>query len=168
LAWNASTDNVAVSHYVVYRNGLQLSTSDSTRFTDSNVVGGHFYNYQVSAVDTSGNESQVSDLLAVKTPDSEGINVTFVIHGATTVPGQDVYVVGNHSLLGNWSPTLASGPGDGSAYPTWTLDKVLPASTSFEFKAIIKDAQGNVQWEPGANNAYTTPVSGSAEYTIYW
>ncbi len=168
LSWQASTDDQAMGSYNVWRNGNLIGISNTTAYTDTSVAPTSNYQYQVTAVDAAGNESGYSDVLNVDTPASTGVTVTFNIYGATTVPGQDVYIVGNHALLGNWAPANASGPGDGTAYPLWKVTTTLPANTSVEFKAIIKDQNGNVTWEPGANNAYTTPASGNATVTVNW
>ncbi|WP_371603931.1 alpha-amylase family glycosyl hydrolase [Streptomyces sp. NBC_01220] len=83
---------------------------------------------------------------------------------ATTQPGQNIYVTGNQSALGNWNP--ASAPKlDPATYPVWKLDVSLPAGTSFEYKYVRKDASGNVTWESGANRTATVPSSGKVTLT---
>ena len=37
----------------------------------------------------------------------------------------------------------------------------LPADTHIEWKCLKKDDAGNVQWQPGENNRFTTPRSGT-------
>ncbi|MDT4910836.1 MAG: acid phosphatase type 7, partial [Pseudonocardiales bacterium] len=77
LAWTASTDNVAVTGYNVYRNGIALQTAtvpDSnppTTFTDDTAAPGTTYTYQVSAVDAAGNESSKASV-SVTTPGGGG------------------------------------------------------------------------------------------------
>jgi transposase-like protein len=86
---------------------------------------------------------------------------------ATTVPGQNIYVVGNIPALGSWAPAAALKL-DPAAYPVWKLTARLPAGTSFEYKYIRKDAAGNVTWESGANRTATVPVSGSITLNDTW
>ena len=68
LTWTASTDNVGVTQYKVYRTqGTNTTTTTvssttvcsgtSCAYTDSTVSGGTSYTYQLSALDGSGNES---------------------------------------------------------------------------------------------------------------
>lgn len=57
LSWTASTDNVAVIGYKIFRNGLQIGTSASNSYKDQTVVPGNTYEYKVSAYDTASNES---------------------------------------------------------------------------------------------------------------
>ncbi|MFJ6460793.1 carbohydrate-binding module family 20 domain-containing protein [Streptomyces sp. NPDC091387] len=78
---------------------------------------------------------------------------------ATTQLGQNIYVTGNQSALGNWNPAAALKL-DPATYPVWKLEVSLPAGTSFEYKYVRKDASGNVTWESGANRTATVPASG--------
>jgi len=62
LAWTASTDNVGVQGYRVYRDGLQIGTVPvgTTSFADTGLAGGSAHAYTVAAVDGSGNASAQS------------------------------------------------------------------------------------------------------------
>jgi hypothetical protein len=56
LQWSASDDNLAVSSYAVFRDGLEIGDSSSTSFTDTGAsVGSH--TYTVKAEDEAGNRS---------------------------------------------------------------------------------------------------------------
>ncbi|MFI8290789.1 glycosidase [Streptomyces sp. ms191] len=92
------------------------------------------------------------------TPPPAAAGASFNVN-ATTVVGQDIYVTGNQSALGNWSPAAALKL-DPASYPVWKLTVSLPAGTSFEYKYVRKDAAGNVTWESGANRTATVPASG--------
>ncbi|MDP1666736.1 MAG: right-handed parallel beta-helix repeat-containing protein [Methylobacter sp.] len=70
LAWNASTDNVSVSGYKIYRNGTEIGSNAATSFTDTTVAGGITYNYTVKAYDAAGNLSVASNTSTVNTPQS--------------------------------------------------------------------------------------------------
>ncbi len=61
LSWDASTDNVAMSHYRVYRNAVRHREVRDPYFNDSEFRLGSEYAYQVSAVDKAGNESARSN-----------------------------------------------------------------------------------------------------------
>ena len=70
LTWTASSDNVGVAHYDIYRDGLAIGSSDEARFTDTTASPMTSYSYTVVAVDASGNESPPSDPSnTVTTPD---------------------------------------------------------------------------------------------------
>ncbi|MDX3764203.1 MULTISPECIES: carbohydrate-binding module family 20 domain-containing protein [unclassified Streptomyces] len=83
---------------------------------------------------------------------------------ATTQLGQNIYVVGNQSALGNWNTDSALKL-DPATYPVWKLDVRMPAGTSFEYKYIRKDASGAVTWESGANRTAAVPSSGKVSLT---
>ncbi|WP_406370927.1 alpha-amylase family glycosyl hydrolase [Streptomyces sp. NBC_01550] len=83
---------------------------------------------------------------------------------ATTQPGQNIYVTGNQSALGNWNTDSALKL-DPATYPVWKLDVSMPAGTSFEYKYVRKDASGAVTWESGANRTATVPSSGKVSLT---
>ncbi|MDI6827105.1 MAG: N-acetylmuramoyl-L-alanine amidase [Armatimonadota bacterium] len=68
LTWSASTDNRAVAGYKVYRNGSQIATTANTSYSDTTCTANTTYTYQVSAYDTSGNESAKSSAVVVTTP----------------------------------------------------------------------------------------------------
>jgi chitodextrinase len=70
LAWSASTDNVAVTGYTIYRNGQEIGTVGSTTLTyqDVTVAPGTSYTYTVDAFDAAGNHSPPSNAAAVTTP----------------------------------------------------------------------------------------------------
>ncbi|WP_030970653.1 carbohydrate-binding module family 20 domain-containing protein [Streptomyces sp. NRRL S-1824] len=83
---------------------------------------------------------------------------------ATTQLGQNIYVTGNQSALGNWN-TGSALKLDPATYPVWKLDVSMPAGTSFEYKYVRKDASGAVTWESGANRTATVPSSGKVTLT---
>jgi len=90
------------------------------------------------------------------------VDVAFTCHNGETIWGQNVYVLGSIAELGAWDTDKARilSPNN---YPVWgsTLTN-LPADTYFEWKCIKKDGAGNVEWQPGGNNQFTTPSSGPA------
>lgn len=90
---------------------------------------------------------------------TSNVSVTFTCQNGTTVWGQNVYVVGNIAALGSWN-TASAVLLSSASYPTWTGTIQVPAATAIEWKCIKKNGSA-VEWEPGANNLYTTPASGS-------
>ena len=76
LKWNASSDNVAVTGYTIYRNGAQVGSTagaTATTFTDSTVSPSAGYQYTVDAFDGSGNHSARSAPVSVTTPAPTGV-----------------------------------------------------------------------------------------------
>lgn len=73
LAWSASTDNIGVVGYKLYRGGSLVQTlGNVTAAIDSGLTASTSYNYQVSAYDLDGNESVLTAVLAVTTLASGG------------------------------------------------------------------------------------------------
>jgi chitodextrinase len=62
LAWSASSDNVGVSGYGLYRNGVGAGTSASTTSTLSGLACGTSYTFGVDAFDAAGNRSAVASV----------------------------------------------------------------------------------------------------------
>jgi chitodextrinase len=62
LSWTASSDNVAVTGYVIYRDGVELTTvsGTATSFRDTGLDFSTRYAYSVQAIDGAGNRSPPS------------------------------------------------------------------------------------------------------------
>src|SRR3989442_4778280 len=60
LSWTASTDNVGVAGYQIYRGGAQIATNSFTSYADTGLSPAATYVYQVSAYDAAGNVSALS------------------------------------------------------------------------------------------------------------
>ncbi|MBK3497443.1 fibronectin type III domain-containing protein, partial [Viridibacillus sp. YIM B01967] len=72
LMWSPSEDNIAVDHYVVYRETssgqmIAVGTSNTTSFMDKSLQSNTTYKYTVTAVDAARNESIKSNILTVTT-----------------------------------------------------------------------------------------------------
>lgn len=69
LNWETSTDNVGVTGYDVYQNGVKInpSTITTTSYNVTGLLPATLYNYTVKAKDAAGNESSFSNSLAVTT-----------------------------------------------------------------------------------------------------
>ena len=57
VSWDASTDNVGVTSYQIFRDGAQIGTSSTPSYKDQTVVPGNTYAYSARAVDAKGNTS---------------------------------------------------------------------------------------------------------------
>src|SRR5207302_1801753 len=68
LSWTASSDNVGVSGYRVYRGGTQIATRSTTSFADTGLSPSTTYNYTVAAYDAAGNLSAQSSSASATTP----------------------------------------------------------------------------------------------------
>ena len=93
LTWTASTDDVGVTGYDIYRNGTEVGSSTTTTYTDTGLTAGTTYSYTVKAKDAANNESDASNTASVTTSAasagvtqvSAGIYITAVLKSDGTV-----------------------------------------------------------------------------------
>ncbi len=94
------------------------------------------------------------------------IPVTFEVN-ASTIFGENLYVVGNIAALSNWSPSgglaLSS-----AAYPLWRATLNLAPGSTVEYKYIKRNGSGVVTWEGGANRVLAVPASGAVNLHDTW
>lgn len=60
LTWKASTDNVGVAGYRVFRNGTQVAIVTSTQFQNNGLAASTTYTFTAQAYDAAGNSSAAS------------------------------------------------------------------------------------------------------------
>ena|GEM_PF-1661914 len=89
LGWTAATDNVGISLYQVYLNGILDGTATNTNFADQCLAPGVTYTFTVYAKDTSGNVSQSPATLSVTTP-ATSPNMAGDINCSSSVDSQDL------------------------------------------------------------------------------
>jgi alpha-amylase len=87
---------------------------------------------------------------------------------ASTVWGENVFVVGNTAALGDWNPASAVALSSAS-YPVWRGSATLPGGTAIQYKFIKKNGT-QVIWESDPNRTRTTPSAApcSATWTDSW
>lgn len=84
LSWTASSDNVGVTSYQIYRDGVQIGTSTQTRYADSGLNANTNYSYYVKALDAAGNASAASNTALVKTPNTGVSILNFYLSSKTS------------------------------------------------------------------------------------
>lgn len=70
LSWQAASDNLKVSGYLVYRDGQPIETEQpirETTYTDTNLPDGEEFTYQVRSFDFAGNLSPLGEEIFVAT-----------------------------------------------------------------------------------------------------
>lgn len=72
LSWTASTDNVAVTGYRIYRGGAQIGTTANTSYSDTGLSPETAYTYTVAAYDAVPNVSAQSSPASATTQASVG------------------------------------------------------------------------------------------------
>jgi chitodextrinase len=88
LAWTASTDNVGVTGYHVYRDGALAGTSPSAGYTFTGLNCGTSYTFSVDAYDAAGNRSGQASVVAATAKCTDSVAPTTPTNlkatGATT------------------------------------------------------------------------------------
>ncbi|KAL1962885.1 hypothetical protein VTN77DRAFT_9063 [Rasamsonia byssochlamydoides] len=80
----------------------------------------------------------------------------------TTTYGENVFLSGSISQLGDWDTDDAvalSAANYTASNPLWYVTVTLPAGTSFEYKFIKKEEDGDIEWESDPNRSYTVPTA---------
>lgn len=147
LSWSASTDNVAVTGYKIYRGGAYVTTVTALTYTDTGRSAGTAYSYQVSAIDARSNESAKSTAANATTPAFSNI---ILDNGAAT-------------LSGAWSTGSSSTDKYGADY-VYASTAVTGTKTATWTPTIAYPGNYNVYvWYPiGSNRATNSP------YTTAW
>ncbi|QHI71661.1 fibronectin type III domain-containing protein [Aminipila terrae] len=67
LSWSASTDNVGVTAYDIYRNNIYLASTSMTSYTANGLNPSSNYQFYVKAKDAKGNISNSSNIISLST-----------------------------------------------------------------------------------------------------
>jgi fibronectin type 3 domain-containing protein len=161
VTWSASTDNVGVTAYNIYRDGTRTDSVGGTKltYTDPNVQAGSTHTYKVTAQDAAGNESAKSagasvtmpmpgDVQAPTVPKNVAATVQDSFHVKVTwsastdnvgVAGYDVYR-GGVRVAANLT---------GTSY----TDATVEPGTSATYTVLAKDAAGNASAQSSGASA---------------
>jgi chitodextrinase len=149
LSWSASTDNVGVTGYTIYRNGTALTTVSGTTLTyaDTTVHDLTSYTYSVDAFDAASNHSAQSPTIPVATPDwtaptvPTGLTAHFVstpeVDLSWTGSTDNVAVTGYTIYRGGTALTTVSGT------TTSYADKAITVPANYSYTVDAFDAAGN-------------------------
>jgi len=154
LGWQPAPDNAGLSGYILYRNGAVLTwlPAGATAYGDTGLTTETRYDYQLVAIDQSGNQGPAALVSAVTQPARILFNSTL----ETATPG----VIAGNSIPG-W--TLQSPPGAVSVTTEharagskafkfdfkkedWKLDTVLRAEAIPNPNASLNMALGQTYW----------------------
>ena len=151
LSWGASTDNIGVAGYRVYRDKQLVQEVQGEQFTDTGLTEDAEYTYEVRAFDAAGNQSEVSNRINVRTkgifdhkPPTTPMNVratvvtenkvTLLWEASSDESGIRSYQVYRNSIL------VGSLPGDTLSY----TDTNLSEKTKYYYTITACDHAGNV------------------------
>lgn len=147
VSWTASTDNVKVGGYKVFRNGVHIGSTGLTNYVDSGLAASTTYAYHVAAIDMTANVSANAGPLSVQTkaPDTTPPSQPAFTAGAALSTTQinvawsaatDNVGVVSYNLFRN-GVKIATTAGFGWA------DSGLSPNTTYMYTLVALDAAGN-------------------------
>ncbi|WP_369015795.1 cellulase family glycosylhydrolase [Actinocrinis puniceicyclus] len=159
LTWTASTDNVGVAGYNVYRGSTLVGTSSGTTYTDAGLTSGTAYTYSVAAYDAAGNVSAKSTAVTATTSSASsggggclasmhvdtswtgGFNATVTVTNTSTSTATSSWKVswtwsGGQTVGSMWN-AVSTASGSTETATNEPYNGAIPASgsTSFGFQA---------------------------------
>jgi len=162
LSWNASTDNVGVAGYKVYRDGAFLASTSTTSYSDTAVQGGTSHSYKVYAYDAAGNISPASNTATVTTPTDTQQPTTPTGLAGTAVSASQVNLTWNaasdnvgvagYTVYRNGSPIATTSGANATSYS----DSSVASGTTYTYTVDAFDGTGNHS-PPSGPVSVTTP-----------
>ncbi len=147
LSWGASSDNVGVAGYDVFRNGVKVGSMSSTGTTWSGLVCGTTYAAAVDAYDAAGNTSAATQITVTTaacpdtTPPSSPSGLVQSASTGTSVSVTWQASTDNVGVTGY--DTFLDGASRGSVTATSTTLSGLLCGTSYSVAIAAYDAAGN-------------------------
>ena len=159
VTWAASTDNVGVAGYQVYRNGTPAGTITGMQYTDTGLTPSTLYSYTVAAYDAAGNFSSQSLAASATTltPDTTppAVNLTAPANNTTQSGTVTVSATATDNVGVAFVQFQLGGSNLGaqvtSAPYSITWDTTTVSNGSYNLTAVAQDTSGNV--------ATSTPVT---------
>jgi lysophospholipase L1-like esterase len=87
ITWGASSDDIGVVYYDVYRNGQRIGSTSNLGYTDNGLSPDTQYGYHVVAIDGAGKASAASATLAARTKAPPPVRSAFGTIAATSFNG---------------------------------------------------------------------------------
>ena len=158
ISWSASTDNVGVTGYKVFRNGVQVGAPAVPTFTDTGLSTATTYSYTVSAFDAAGNNSAPSSALSVTTLDTTAPSVpTGLAASGITATGATIsWSASTDNVAVTGYKVFRNGVQVGTPSAATFSDTGLSASTTYSYTVSAFDAAGNNSAQSSALSVTTS------------
>jgi chitodextrinase len=108
LSWTASTDNVGVVGYIVYRNGTQQAITGNTSYQDAGLAASTSYSYRVAAYDAAGNTSAKTGATSATT--QSGTSIVNGVCGSANGMALSAAPTANLCSVGTATSVTGTGP----------------------------------------------------------
>lgn len=147
LSWSASSDNVAVTNYEIFRDGVSIGNAgNATTFGVTGLSPNNSYSFTVVAQDEAGNSSGISNLVTITTTDTEAPSPVSDLSAASTTDNSTVlsWTATTDNLGVTNYEVFQDGNRIGSSGTETSFNVTgLSAQTSYTFTVIAQDAAGN-------------------------
>ncbi len=165
LNWAASTDNVGVTAYEVFRGGVSQGTVTGTSFTATGLSASTTYSMTVRARDAAGNNSAQSTALSVTTTDTTAPTVPTSL--TSTSITQTSFTLNWAASTDNVGVTayevFRGGVSQGTVTGTSFNATGLSASATYSMTVRARDAAGNNSAQSTALNITTSAPAGDTQ-----
>ncbi|CAM1370814.1 hypothetical protein TSEDIMI_90005 [Tenacibaculum sediminilitoris] len=161
LKWTASTSNIGVIGYDVYKGATKIGSSTTTSYNVTGLTASTAYTFTVKAKDAVGNVSVASNPVNATTlaiqPPSAPSSLTASNIAQTTLTLKWTASTSNIGVIGY--DVYKGATKIGSSTTTSYNVTGLTASTAYTFTVKAKDAAGNVSVASNPVNATTTSAT---------
>lgn len=165
LSWSGATDNVAVTGYDIYKDGVFLASTASTSYAVTGLSSSTTYSFYVQAKDAAGNISLASNTVNVttSTPDTTAPTPPTLSASGTTSSATNLSWSGaTDNVAVTAYDVYKSGVFLASTTATSYTASGLSASTTYTFTVRAKDAAGNISGD--SNTVSVTTLTNSVTY----
>ena len=159
LSWTASTDNLGVTGYLVYRESpgssafVQVGSAVSTSYTDTALAASSTYSYEVQATDAASNLSPFSNMAtATTTATIPGLVAAYSFSEGTGTTVTDSSGNGNNGTIANATWTTSGKYSDAlvfngtNALVTIPDSTLLHLTTGMTLEAWVNPSTVNSNW----------------------
>ncbi|WP_310379485.1 reprolysin-like metallopeptidase [Flavobacterium sp.] len=147
LSWSGATDNIGVSGYDVYQDGVFRASTAATTFAATGLTASTAYSFYVITKDAAGNVSPASNPVNVTTltPDTTAPTAptSLVAAGTTSNTTNLSWVASTDDVAVTGYDVYQNGVFKATTATTTYAVTGLTASTAYSFYVQAKDAAGN-------------------------
>lgn len=161
LAWSASKDDVKIEGYNIYRDGEKVAhIGATTSYKDTGLELDHLYTYEVTAVDSVGNESErsepikgtvrmpeITSLVPAENAQIGGNSVTLTVYYVNVGNSQGNKVQYEYKKESGWekiNSVLLGQQGSGSSlYSSYVWDIKKVPNGKCDIRCTLYDEDGN-------------------------
>ncbi|MBC8060588.1 MAG: fibronectin type III domain-containing protein, partial [Clostridiaceae bacterium] len=182
LSWNASSDNVGVEAYYIYKDGVCLTSTTLTSYTFTNLSPNSTYQFTVEARDVAGNRSPGNSLsistlsdttpptavTGLSSPAKTSSSISLSWNASSDNVGVGAYYIYKDGVC--WTSTTST---------SYTFTNLSPNST-YQFTVEARDAVGNRSvggnlsvsigdvTSPTAITGLSSPAKTSSSVSLSW